>query len=119
MEEWRDVRGYEGRYKISNKGRLKSVDIIVPFGSRFRKIPSKIKKYCLNNSGYCYVDLYSGKRIRKKATIHKLVAIAFLNNPNEYTEVNHIDGDKLNNNSENLEWCSRQYNQQHMVKLKK
>ena len=97
MEEiWRDIKGYEGLYKISSYGR----------------VYSHYKKDCLkpgNNRGYLYVNLYK-KGKNNTCKIHRLVAEAFILNPNNYEEVNHKDENKQNNRVENLEWCDRKYN---------
>ena len=100
MEIWRDIHGYEGKYQVSNYGRIKSL------------YTNKLKKATIKNTGYKCVDLYlNGKRENK--TIHRLVAMAFIPNPNSYKVINHIDGNKLNNNVNNLEWCTQSYNIKH------
>ena len=97
MEEWRAVPGYEGLYEVSNTGNVKSL------------IKNKIIKGFINRSGYRLVGL-SKNGIRKKITIHRLVAQVFIENPDNLPEVNHKDEDKTNNNVDNLEWCDRKYN---------
>ena len=100
MEIWRDIHGYEGKYQVSNYGRIKSL------------YTNKLKKATIKNWGYKCVDLYlNGKRENK--TIHRLVAMTFIPNPNGYKVINHIDGNKLNNNVNNLEWCTQSYNIKH------
>lgn len=96
-EIWKDIAGYEGLYQISNQGRIKNVK------------KSIIKKPTLCKNGYLYVDLYKNNK-RLKKTIHRLVAEAFLNNKNNYSDINHKDGNKLNNDVSNLEFCTRSYN---------
>lgn len=113
MEEiWKQIEGFEGRYYVSNYGRVK-----VKGGTRFKNqkhtknIPDKILKYGRNNSGYLTVGL--GRRVdgtRRTKTVHKLVALAFLPNPNNYPEINHLDENKDNNCVWNLEWCTHKYN---------
>lgn len=103
-EVWRDVINYEGYYMVSNLGRVKSLP-------RNGTISSEriLKPNVLRPSGYCQVSLQKhGKRTYKK--VHRLVAEAFLPNKNNYPQVNHIDGNKLNNNANNLEWCTVRYN---------
>lgn len=102
MEEiFKDIEGYE-EYQISNFGRVKSLNY-----NRTGK--EKILKSYSNTDGYLQVDLYKqGKR--KGFKIHRLVADTFLDNPNNYEEVNHIDEDKTNNHVTNLEWCTHFYN---------
>lgn len=80
--------------------------------SNLGKIRNKKTKYIvkeqINKTGYNTVSLFTNKN--KTFRVHKLVASAFIDNPNNYKEINHIDGNKLNNNVNNLEWCSRSYN---------
>lgn len=94
IEEWKDISGYEGLYEVSNLGRVR----------RNGKILKPLK-----DSGYLRAHL-SKNGIAKKVLIHRLVAFAFIPNPNNYPEINHKDEDKTNNTVENLEWCSREYN---------
>jgi len=94
MEEiWKDILGYEGLYQISNLGRVKSK----------RKVLKPIK------GEYLKVGL-SKNGIQKTLTIHRLVAQAFVDNPNKLNFVNHIDENKNNNVFTNLEWCTNKYN---------
>lgn len=102
MIEWKDVNGYNGMYKISNDGRVKSL--------MFDK--EKILKTHLMTSGYQQLNLYKNKT-HKKHSIHRLVAEHFISNPNNKSEVNHMDGDKLNNHSDNLEWLTHAENFAH------
>ena len=102
MEKWKDINGYEGLYKVSNKGRVKSLNY-----NHTKK--EKILKPYINNCGYEIVCL-SKNNTRKQYLIHRLVAEAFIPNPNNYSEVNHINEDKLNNYVNNLEWCNKKYN---------
>lgn len=97
MENWKDVVGFEGLYMVSDLGRV--------YGVKKNKIlkPYKDKK------GYIRANLTDGN-IRKNSRVHRLVAIAFINNPNNYDSINHKDEDKTNNKLENLEWCDNEYN---------
>lgn len=95
-EEWKPIKGYEGLYEISNFGRVYSL------------ITNKILKF-VNCNGYYGVNLVKNG-LMKKTTIHRLVAQAFITNPNNYSCVNHKDENKLNNHVDNLEWCSYKYN---------
>lgn len=106
-EEWKDIKEYNN-YQISNFGRIKSKNYK-------RQGYEKILKQSVNGRGYYYV-LISTKNKYKNLLIHKEVAKAFIDNKNNYTDVNHKDGNKLNNNVENLEWCSRSYNITHAYK---
>lgn len=97
MEEWRDIKGYEGRYQVSNTGKIKSVR------------SQKEKKAFLQKYGYLKVQLYDRGKPRNYF-VHRLVAEAFIPNSNNLREVNHKDENKTNNNASNLEWCNRRYN---------
>ena len=111
MEEWRDIKGYEGKYMVSNLGRVKSLN--------YRRTgKEKIMKGVPDGYGYLYVTLYKDGK-DKKGKIHRLVAQAFLENPMGYNEVNHKNEDKTDNRVENLEWCSRSYNLTYNGRAKK
>lgn len=99
QEIWKDIKGWESLYSISNTGKV------------FSKQTNKILTPVLKTTGYYCVDLCNNG-IKKKYTIHRLVARHFVSNPNpsEYVIVNHKDENKLNNNANNLEWCTIQYN---------
>lgn len=112
-EIWKDIAGYEGLYQVSNTGKVRSVDRVVSHkksGSRFCKGIELV--ICLNPSGYPIVGLMRGNQ-KATARVHRLVADAFLDNPTDLPEVNHINEDKTNNNVSNLEWCDRQHNAEH------
>lgn len=101
IEIFKDIEGYEN-YQVSNYGSVKSLG-----NGKTRK--EKVLKPFNTTKGYLYVDLYKqGKR--KNYYIHRLVAQAFLPNPNNLPEINHKDEDKTNNHVTNLEWCDRKYN---------
>lgn len=105
-EIWKPVAQFEAEYEVSNFGRVRSLEHFDQSG-RFHK--GKILKPKLNGRGYLQVNLCdSGRSIY--SSIHQLVAIAFISNPLNYSEVNHKDENKSNNHVENLEWCSHQYN---------
>ena len=108
-EVWRDVVGFEGLYKISNKGKLYSVE---RKNSRGRKCGGRTLKPSRDKNGYIRVTLCENSKLKNKF-IHRLVAEAFVHNPNGYSEINHRDENKKNNCVENLEWCTRKYNMNH------
>lgn len=102
VEVWKDVVGYEGKYQVSNMGRVKSLN--------YRHTgKEEILKNTVNIYGYRCVNLYKyGKR--KTYQVHRLVAMAFVDGYEEGLVVNHIDEDKTNNCAWNLEWCTYEYN---------
>lgn len=100
MEEWKDVKGYEGHYKVSNLGRIKSFKYY---------LEGKLLKTQIDWDGYETISLTLNKK-SKKYKVHRLVAQAFIPNPDNLLEINHKDKNKLNNNVKNLEWCTRKYN---------
>ena len=104
-EIWKDITGYEGLYKVSNLGRVKSLrnNIILKPG---------------NSSGYLRVNLCKNGK-RKYATVHRLVAEAFIENENDLPQVNHIDEVKTNNKVSNLEWCTAKYNSNYGTHIKR
>lgn len=113
MEVWKDVTGFEGLYEVSSYGNLRSVDRdILCNGGYYKHFNGKTIKTKLNKYGYPSAGLwYKGKRT--DVVIHRLVAEAFIDNQNNYEQINHIDGNKTNNHVENLEWCDNNYNMKH------
>lgn len=101
-EQWKPVEGYEGLYEISNLGRVKSLNYNHTGKERILK-PIK------NIWGYLQVNLCRNGKV-KRFFVHRLVASAFLPNPEGFEQVNHIDENKTNNVVSNIEWCSRWYN---------
>lgn len=95
MEEWKDITGYEGLYQVSNLGRVRR--------------SGKILKGGYNNKGYHTINLCKNG-ISKSFFVHRLVAIAFIPNPNNFPIVNHKDENPKNNCVDNLEWCTKSYN---------
>ena len=117
-EEWKPVRNYEGLYEVSNLGRVKSLGRTVWNGRGCYKIPERILKAGTFKNGYLYVNLWKDGKM-KHYTIHRLVGQAFVENPMGYTELNHRDENKLNNRADNLEYCSRSYNNTYNGRHKK
>ncbi len=111
MEKWKEVYGYDALYEISNLGRIRTKH----HGKEGYKKEYRYLEPIDNGNGYLRVNLRSNHR-QRTAYIHKLVAQAFVDNPNGYSEINHIDEDKSNNNADNLEWCSHLYNCQYGTK---
>lgn len=109
-EIWKDIAGYEKMYQVSNLGRVRSLDRYSWNGYKYWLQRGKILKPCQQKSGYLNVDLSDGHSKSHKYRVHRLVAQAFIPNPNNYPQVNHKDEDKSNNKVENLEWCTAKYN---------
>lgn len=102
QEIWKDIKGYEGLYQISNFGRVKrNGNILKPIDSH----------------GYKYVHLCNKNHERKNHAIHRLVALTFIYNPSNLPQVNHIDGDKSNNLITNLEWVTATENAYHKSRV--
>lgn len=112
MEIWKPVVGYEEFYQVSNFGRVRSLDRYVPHSKDENSLylkKGKILSERDNGHGYKAVHL-TVKRITKDKYVHRLVAEAFLPNPNNLPEVNHKDENPANNCLDNVEWCTSQYN---------
>lgn len=111
-EVWKPIENYEGYYEVSNKGNVRSVERIVKSGRGYRTVSSTILKPSLGEWGYEIVSLCKdNKHLTQR--VNRLVAQTFIPNPNNYPQVNHIDGNKLNNCVENLEWCNASQNMLH------
>ncbi len=107
MENWKSIKGYEGLYEISDHGRVKSLDA---------RCYGKIKVNKKDKDGYDKVWLSKNSK-KKPYFVHRLVAIHFIDNPENKPIVNHIDGVKDNNHVSNLEWATRSENDIHAFKL--
>lgn len=114
-EVWKDIQGYEGLYQVSNFGNVKSLDKQVWGGKSFYFKKGEIKKKIIGSTGYWQVMLYKNNN-HKTTKVHRIVAKVFIENPNLHNVVNHIDGNKLNNNIKNLEWCTHKHNSIHAAK---
>lgn len=107
-EIWKTIQGYENRYEVSNLGRVKSLERIDRYN---RKIEEKILAPRKHTGGYLRVQLS-----KKDFYIHRLVAEAFIPNPENKSQVNHIDGNKRNNRVDNLEWNTPLENNLHAIR---
>ena len=108
-EIWKDIEGFEGLYQVSNFGRVKCVEHKCPGRHGLRTVKEHLMTQVKGSKGYFYVALSNMDRGRT-FTVHRLVAKAFIPNPENLPCVNHKDEDKFNNNVDNLEWCTSLYN---------
>lgn len=112
IEIWKPIKGYEGLYEVSNFGQVKSLSRIYYSGVKHTTIKT-IREYIMSprqtKTGYLRVCLCNGDSKVDKY-IHQLVAIEFILNINDYTEINHKNEDKSDNSVTNLEWCNHLYN---------
>lgn len=116
QEIWKDIEGYEGLYQVSNLGNIKSLKRKTWNGYIFVQKEDLILKPGLNAKKYLYVSLSKDNKTHTYR-VHRLVAQTFIPNPENKPQVNHIDGNKSNNNVDNLEWCTNSENQIHAFKL--
>ena len=113
-EIWKDIAGYEGYYQVSNLGRVKSIERLIAYTnskgvvSHF-PVEEKIIAQRTDKGGYQRASLKKDK-VRKLCLVHRLVAQAFIENPDNLPLVNHKDENRGNNNAMNLEWCTSKYN---------
>jgi len=119
MIEWRPISDYEGFYEVSSCGQVRSLKRqIIRSNGRLQTIEAKCLALCVNSSGYYSVNLHNGLGVsgRQPALVHRLVAKAFIQNPEKKPHINHIDGVRTNNNLENLEWCTPSENVIHALR---
>lgn len=118
METWQPVKGYENLYEVSNYGKIKSLNRLVNGRWGKTNISEKILKEARDKNDYLIVTLCKNGR-QKSAKIHRLVAQAFIPNPNNLPEINHKDENKQNNCVDNLEWCTHKYNNNYGTRLER
>ena len=105
-EIWKSIKGFRGKYKVSNRGRV----------ARITKAKSlRCLKGKLNNKGYLRVGLVKNHKLHS-FRVHRLVGLAFIPNPLNKPQINHKDGNKLNNRVDNLEWVTNEENYEHAIK---
>lgn len=113
-EVWKDIPGYEGYYAASNKGRIKSLSRDVYTNNKIIHTQDRIMNQTTNVGGYFYVTL-SKNGSYKKCLVHRLVALTFIENPNNYPHIDHIDTNIKNNCSNNLRWVTPSLNMQNQL----
>ena len=120
MENWKDVKGYEGLYQVSDCGNVKSLerDAYFPNGTFHHHVEEKILVPNSNGNGYLHVQLHKNGK-KKQEYVHRLVAMAFIPNPENKPQVNHKDEIKNNNAVSNLEWCDIQYNANYGTRIQR
>lgn len=104
VERWKDIEDFEGLYQISNMGNIKNT------------VTNKIRRQGTMRNEYKHICLCVGG-VRKSLMVHRLVAVAFISNPKNLPQVNHLDEDKKNNVVTNLEWCSAKDNANYGTKI--
>jgi hypothetical protein len=118
MEIWKDIEGYEGLYQVSTEGRVRSLDRVIKRRNHYNlTLKGKLKPLHLDKKGYQRVQLSKESKL-KTFKVHRMVAMAFIDNKLNKPQVNHIDAIKHNNNIKNLEWVTNSENQKHIAKLK-
>ena len=115
-EIWKDIEGYEGLYQVSTCGNVKSLPKVRRNGTGTYIQKEKLLKPSNTSTGYKKVELCKDGK-RKSFKVHRLVAQAFIPNPENKREVNHIDGNKHNNNVNNLEWVTSSENKLHAFEM--
>lgn len=106
MDSFEPLKGYEEYYRINKNGEV--------YGNKHKKV----LKYAIDIFGYLKVDLYKGK-FKKRMSLHRLLALQFIPNPNNYLEIDHIDRNILNNSLENLRWSNRSINSRNRIRPNK
>ena len=110
IEVWKDIKGYENKYQVSNTGKIKALN--------YRNTGKEREISMKNNKGYYEVALWKDSK-RKMFLVHRLVAQMFIPNPDNLPQVNHIDENKTNNCVDNLEWCTQLYNNLYGTRLER
>ena len=111
MEEiWKDIPGTDGQYQASTFGRIRSTDKPVWNGKGMAKHKGRVLKLGFNHKGY--LCLQKCRNVPTQS-VHRLIALTFIPNPDNKPQINHIDGNKQNNHVENLEWCTNGENAKH------
>ena len=117
-EEWRDVVGWEGLYVVSNMGRIVFLHRMVSNGKSVREILPKLCKLTINTDGYAVVHIHVNNKVFRRL-VHRIVADAFIPNPNGKTEIDHINTLRDDNRVENLRWVTSSENSHNPITLKR
>lgn len=118
-EIWKDIKNYEGLYQVSNLGRVRSLNKCVKHSNHYMNLKGQILKPQIDcQTSYKKIRLCKDGKY-KHHSIHRLVAEAFIPNPNNYPVINHINENRIDNRIENLEWCTQKYNCNHGTKNKR
>lgn len=117
-EEWKDIKGFEEIYQVSNLGRIKSVPRSIPTTRGFFHVQERILVPFIAGNGYQCVSLVKNQ-VKRKHYIHRIVGEAFLDNPECLPEIDHINGDRTDNRSSNLRWCDHRTNQNNPITRKR
>lgn len=120
MEKWKTIKELPN-YQISSFGKIKTIDVYKNHSNQYGKcgkrlVKGRILKTQITKNGYEFIVLRLNNK-KKAYYIHRLVALYFVDNKNNYNYVNHIDGNKLNNNANNLEWCTQSHNVKESYRL--
>ena len=111
-ELWKDIDGFNGRYQVSNLGRVRST---ISWNGHEYVAKERILKPSMTTTGYHKVELIGANGKKKSLKLHRVIASAFIPNPMGYPIINHKDGNPLNNNIDNLEWCTQKHNVEHAL----
>lgn len=116
MENWANIQGYEDNYEISSSGKIRRRERVATYkNGKVVKYKVKLLKLILDEDGYFKINLYKDDKM-STYRVNRLVAIHFIPNPLNLPQVNHLDGNKQNNNDWNLEWCDVYHNLDHSYK---
>lgn len=118
-EIWKDIEGFEGIYQVSNMGRVRSLDRYIKCGSGVRLMKGQIMLPILKKDGYYQVALWKNGGKPKWCTVHRLVAQAFIPNPDCKPQIDHVNTIKTDNRVENLRWATQEENNRNPITLGK
>lgn len=118
-EIWKDIIGFEGLYMVSNLGRIKSNERYINARNGSQRLSKeKVLKEIKDKLGYCRVGLHNNREFNSY-TVHRLVAKAFIDNPENKNQINHKNGNPSDNRVDNLEWCTAKENMKHAFSVLK